>query len=194
VIPSLILGNLDEKRVEAKIDWAVRLQGAEDVRVLLARPKQADWGLRPADNASLSPGDTIIVYLAASFERYWAESFRTFVAEKSSFVEVNDEKANGLYQQTMVDVKPGKSVCQFYQETIDQFRQKNVQYIPDYGLGHGIGLSQEELPVLDDKDVTRFAEGMCFALRIAIRDQARGAVMMGNTLYLSEKGAEVLTT
>jgi hypothetical protein len=34
---------------------------------------------------------------------------------------------------------------------------------------------------------------MCFALRIAVEDQKSATVMMGNTIYLSEKGPEVLT-
>ena len=179
--------------MEAKIDWAVRLQGAEDVRILLARPKHADWALRPAEDASISAGDRIIIYLAASFERYWAEGIKTFIADPSSFTEVNDERSNELYQQLMAALKPGKSVSQFYKETMEAIRQKEVRYIPDYGLGHGIGLSPQELPFFDDEDTHRFAEGMCFVLRIAIQDQERGAIMTGNTICLSEMGPEVLT-
>jgi Xaa-Pro aminopeptidase len=193
IIPGMVLANRDERTMEAKIDWAVRLQGAEDVRILLARPKHADWALRPAENVSIPSGDRVIVYLAASFERYWAEGVRTFIAGNSGFSEVNDEKANELYQQIMVAVKPGKSVAQFYKETMDAIRQKEIGYVPDYGLGHGIGLSSQEPPFFDDKDTNRFAEGMCFVLRLAIRDQERGAIMTGNTICLSEAGTEVLT-
>ena len=193
VIPGMVLGKMNEMNMEAKIDWAVRLQGAEDVRVLLARPQQPDWAMRPAEEAFLSPGDTVIVYLAASFERYWAEGVRTFVAGDSGFSEVNDEKMNELYQHVLAAVKPEKSVSQFYKEVLEEFRRKDVKSIPDYGLGHGIGLNPEELPIFDDKDTNRFAEGMCFVLRLAIRDQERGAIMTGNTICLSEAGTEVLT-
>jgi Xaa-Pro aminopeptidase len=193
MIPCMALGKMDERNMEAKIDWAVRVQGAEDVRILLARPKRQGWAMRPAEKTSLSSNDTVIVYLAASFERYWAEGIKTFVVKKPSFAEVNDEKVNELYKQITAGVKPGKPVSQFYQEAMDEFRRKNVRYIPDYGLGHGIGLSPEELPVMGDKDPNRFAEGMCLVLRIAIEDQERGAVMIGNTICLSETDTEVLT-
>jgi Xaa-Pro aminopeptidase len=193
MIPGMALGKMDERNMEAKLDWAARVQGAEDVRILLARPKRQGWAMRSAEKTSLSPNDTVIAYLAASFERYWAEGIRTFVVKKPSLAEVNDEKANELYKQITAGLKPEKPVSQFYQEAMEEFRRKNVRYIPDYGLGHGIGLSPEEPPVMGDKDPNRLAEGMCLVLRIAIEDQERGAVMMGNTICLSEAGTEVLT-
>ena len=163
------------------------------MRVLLARPFQPKWALRPAEPSPLLPGESLIVYLAASFERYWAEGIRTFKVESSSFVQVNDEKSNDLFQQVVKDLKPGKPVSQFCREALDEIRNKGFRYIPDYGLGHGIGLSMDEDPVLDEKDGHRFSEGMCLAVRIAIADQERGAVMTGNTMYLTQAGAEVLT-
>jgi Xaa-Pro aminopeptidase len=193
-IPSMVWANRDERTMEAKIDWAARLQGAEDVRVLLGRPKQPDWALNPAGDTPISPGDSVIVYLAASFERYYAEGVRTFIAGNSGFSEVKDEKINEPYQKIMAAVKPGKSASQFFKETMNELRRKDVKYIPDYGLGHGIGLSLKELPFLDEKDTTQFPEGMCLVLRIGIRDQERGAIMTGNTLCLSEAGTEILTT
>jgi Xaa-Pro aminopeptidase len=190
----MVLADKNERTMEAKIDWTGRLQGAEDVRVLLARPKLADWALRPAKDAPIPPGDRIIVYLAASFERYWAEAVRTFIVADFGFSEVNDEKTNELYQEIIASVKPGKLASQFYKETMKAIRRKGFEYVSDYGLGHGIGLSSQELPLFDDKDTNPLAEGMSFVLRLAIRDREKGAIMTGNTVYLSEKGAEILTT
>jgi Xaa-Pro aminopeptidase len=189
----MALKRRNERDLEAKVDWALRLQGAEDARILLARPLRPDWTLRPSEDASISPGETIIVCLAASFERYWAESIRTFVAETSSFAEIKDEKANKLYRQIMAFLTPGKAVSQFYKETMDGFRGEDARTMPDYGLGHGIGLGLEEPPLLDEKDPNQLTEEMCLVLRIAIQDKERGALMTGNTVSLSSTGVEVLT-
>ncbi len=193
-IPGMVLADRNERTMEAKIDWAVRLQGAEDVRILLARPKPADWALRPAKDAALPTGDRVVVYLAASFERYWAEAVRTFIVADSGFSEVNGEKTKELFQEIIAAVKPGKLASQFYKETMKTIRRKGFEYVPDYGLGHGIGLSSQEFPLFDEKDATPFAEGMSFVLRLAVRDREEGAIMTGNTVCLSEKGAEILTT
>jgi Xaa-Pro aminopeptidase len=192
-IPGMVLASRDERTMEAKIDWAARLQGVEDVRVLLARPRQGDWALNPAGDTPIFPGDRVMVYLIASFERYYAEGVRTFVAGNSGFSGINDEKINKLYQQIMAAVKPGKSVSQFYKETMDAIRRNEAKHIPDYGLGNGIGLSLREAPFFNEKDANRFSKGMCFVLRLALQDQERGAIMIGNTICLSESGAEILT-
>jgi Xaa-Pro aminopeptidase len=192
-MPGMTTVGRNERQIEAKLDWAARVQGAEDVRILLAKPLKPNWALRPAEAAAVSPGDSLIVYLAASFERYWAEGIRTYRAEESSFVLANDDKTHELFQQLVAALKPGKPVSQFYRETMEELRRRNVRSIPGYGLGHGIGLSMEEAPVIDEKDANRFAEGMCLVLRMAAADQERGAVMTGNTIHLSQAGAEVLT-
>jgi Xaa-Pro aminopeptidase len=192
-IPGMALANRNERTMEAKIDWAARLQGAEDVRILLARPKHADWALNPAGDTSILPGDRVMVYLTTSFERYYAEGVRTFVTLNSGFSEIKDEKMNELYQQIVAGIRPGKSVSQFYEETMDMIRQKEAKYIRDYGLGNGIGLSLQEIPFFDEKDTNRFSKGMCFVLRLTLQDQERGAMMIGNTICLSESGVEILT-
>jgi Xaa-Pro aminopeptidase len=190
-IPSMVLTRMDERGLEAKIDWILRLQGVEDVRILLARPRGAAWTLRPAVEAPITAGETVIVYVAASFERYWSESIRTFVAEKRSLAKTDDEKAHELYQRVAAAMQPGKSTAQFYKEAVRHIGRNAAG--TRHGLANGIGLSLKEFPVITGKETDQLAEGMCFALRIAVDDQKSGTVMVGNTIYLSEKGPEVLT-
>jgi Xaa-Pro aminopeptidase len=193
VIPGMLLTQMDERSLEAKIDWTLRLQGAEDVRVLLAKPQDAAWALRPAAAAPISPGEAVIVYVAASFERYWAEGIRTFIAERTSLAEADDEKANELYQRVAAVMQPGKPTAQFYKDADKETGRNAVARTPIHGLANGIGLGLKEFPVISGKETGQLAEGMCFALRIAVQDQKMGALMTGNTIYLSEKGPEVLT-
>jgi Xaa-Pro aminopeptidase len=194
-IPGMVLTRMDERSLEAKIDWTLRLQGVEDVRILLARPqncpRDAAWTLRPAAEAPIAAGETVIVYLAASFERYWAEGISTFVVENRSVAKADDEKAHELYQRVVAVMQPGKSTAQFYKEAIKEIGRNAAG--TRHGLANGIGLSLKEFPVISGKETDELAEGMCFALRITVEEQKSGAVMMGNTIYLSEKGAEVLT-
>ncbi len=91
-IPGMVLSKMDERILEIKIDWVARIQGPDDVRILLGRPKEAGWALRPDGGSVLTNGDAIIVYLAVSFEQYWAEAARTFVVENGNFQEPRNEK------------------------------------------------------------------------------------------------------
>ena len=65
--------------------------------------------------------------------------------------------------------------------------------IPEYGLGQGIGLSLQESPLLTEEESGSLQEGMCIALRCAVKDKELGAIMIGETIYLSKNGPEVLT-
>ena len=192
-IPGMVLPKMDERSLEIKIDWAARIQGPDDVRILLGRPKEAGWALRPDGDSVLTNGDAIIVYLAVSFEQYWAEAARTFVVENGNLQETENEKAIGLYRQIAAAMKPGKPAAQFCREAIEEIRAKAGGYISDYGLGDGVGLSSSEAPFLDGKDTTPFSEGMCLSLRMTIPDEKTGSIMIGNTICLTDAGAEVIT-
>ncbi len=186
------MASTDERSFEIKIDWAARIQGPDDVRILLGRPNQAGWTLKPHGDAVLSNGDAMIVYLAVSFEQYWAEAAVTFVVENGNFVETQNAKASGLYRQLVAAIKPGKAAAEFYRESIARIRINAGGYTSDYGLGDGIGLSCREAPFLDGEDATPLSEGMCLSLRMAVPDEKNGAVMIGNTICLTAAGPELL--
>lgn len=186
--------NMNERIVASIMEKAAFMEGAEDFRMLLARPIKEKWSFRPAEDGQILIGDTIIVYLAVEFERYWSEGIRTFVAaDASSLVPTQSDNAYALYEGIMAGMKPGKAVSQFYKEIVNQIQKSPFDYIPEYGLGQGIGLSLHEFPVITDEDSNLLKEGMCLTLRLAIRDKEMGAVMIGNTIHLSKDGPEVLT-
>jgi len=193
LISNTVYPNMNERILEAGVDRSVYLEGAEDFRMLMAKPLEEKWAFRPAEDAQLSPGDTVIVYLAVEFERYWSEGIRTFVAEPHRLVQPELENAEAWYERIMAEMKPGKTLSQFYRETIGQLQKNNIDYIPDYGLGQGIGLGLQEFPIINGEDATELKEGMCLTLRLALRDREVGAIMMGHTICLSKDGIEVLT-
>lgn len=184
---------IEERMFEAMVNRETHYEGCEDFRMLIGKPLDSAWAFRPAEEAPLSRGETVIVYLSTQYERYWSEGIRTFVVEDSSLVEVQSEDLQSLYQQIMEGMKPGKEMSQFYKETLQAIRKSKVDLIQEYGFGRGIGLSAQEFPLISNKDETVLKEGMCFTLRLGIKDKDRGALFIGNTLCLSKKGPEVLT-
>jgi Xaa-Pro aminopeptidase len=186
-------GNLNERLLIAKVERIAYKDGAEDVRLLLGRPKDKDWSLRLPEDGQISDGDSLILYMAVESERYWAEAVRTFVVAGDSLVPAKAEIIDKVYTGIISQIKPGKSVSQFIKELMDALKQNQLDYIADYGLGQGVGLSLNELPALTNDNQAQFKDGMCLALRLIVKDKAMGAVMLGNTMYLSKGSAEVLT-
>jgi Xaa-Pro aminopeptidase len=192
-IEGMTPSNLNEKDLETMIDREMRLEGVEDVRILIGKPSEEGWAMRPAENTTIFDNDKIIVYLALSFERYWSEGIRTFFIEDGCYKKVSDESFNSLYNDILGEMLPSKTVSEFYKSALGKMREKNFIYISDYGLGQGIGLSLQESPIFSNINQTQMKSGMCFSVRIVAVGEGRSAIMIGNTILLNDDGMELLT-
>ena len=192
-LPDISFPDMNERAVEASIIREARFEGAEDVRVLFGRPQEPKWALRPPEEAFIERGIAVIVYLAVAYERYWSEGIRTFNTMENSFSFPDLKKAETLYGELTKRIKPGKAISQCYKEAVGEIQESGRDYIAEYGLGEGIGLSLNEWPILDKKATGNLEEGMCLTLRMCISDKNIGAVMTGNTFFTSKTGVEGLT-
>jgi len=192
-IAGVPLPEMDERGLEARLRREVRLEGAEDFRMLIAKPREERWAFRPAEEQKISPEETVILHLAVELERYWAEATRTFLLKGSSFVEPKFENISALYERITNALGSEKKASQFYKEAMAEMKKEGVVYISDYGLGQGIGLSPQEFPVISGKDHTVLREGMIFSIRMLIKDKDMGAIMIGNTIHLTKQGPKILT-
>ncbi len=185
--------NVSENFLEAEIRREVRFEGAEDFRMMIGRPGEKTWAFRPSEKALLLPGETAIIYLAVAFERYWSEGAYTYVAKDANLTKVSLDGINALYERLVNHIKPGKRSSQVYREAMEEIQRNNYEYIPDYGLGQGVGLSVKEYPSFTGGDDTSLRDGMCFSLRLLVKHGELGAVMIGHTLHLTKKGPILLT-
>jgi Xaa-Pro aminopeptidase len=188
------LPNMSEKMLVSTMDRAAFIDGAEDFRILVAKPKEGKWSFRSPEDGKISAGDTIIIYVALEFERYWSEGIRTFVVSgDSSLVLAKSENIMSLYKQILSSIKPGKSSSQLYKEIVGEMRNNHVDYMPEYGFGQGIGLALHELPMITEEERNQLKAGMCLTLHLAIKDKEMGAFMVGDTVAITKDGAQVLT-
>jgi Xaa-Pro aminopeptidase len=181
------------KLLEAALRREARLEGAEDFRMMIAYPSDKKWAFMPPEGRPIAAGDTVIINLSVEFERYWAEAVRTFSFRESRFTESRPELMNKLAADIRGCLQSGKSTSQFTKEAMEKIASSKQEYIPEYGLGMGIGLSPHEYPMLAQSDHTVLGAGMAFSFRLGFSDKALGAIMDGDTLLLSKKGYEILT-
>jgi Xaa-Pro aminopeptidase len=187
-----------ERAVEALLYRLGYLEGAEDVRILIARPRGERPGeknetLRPPEDITISLGDPVVVHLGIEFERYWAEGTRTYRAEGASLAESTPEGVRSLYGRITKGLVPGKTASGFYREALAKIKRSRMPFVTDYGLGGGIGLSCQEHPLLSADDDTVLKEGMTLSLSLAVTVPETGLTMLGDTVHLSGKEPEILT-
>jgi Xaa-Pro aminopeptidase len=184
---------MDEKELEAVIQRFVRNEGGEDCRVLFGRNRSGDWSLRPYEEAPLFSGESISIYVAVQWERYWSECVRTLQVGPAGLVSPPPGNAQAIYHNLLQGLKPGNTFGQFYQETLAQLKKGKAECLLGYGMGNGIGLDLQEFPRIAADEASPLKEGMCLGFHMAIKDPAQGTVMLGDTVCLSQEGLQRLT-
>ena len=178
------VGFSSERSIEATLIRDARLGGAEDVKVMLARPSEDD-GFRPAEEIPVADG-TIIVNLSVSLDRYWAQACRTFgtaagrvVAQPTPALDAEATRRLALLRQglTMADIAAMGPPT----------RRMNCTRC------HGIGLEAEEPPGLESRSSVVVAPGMCLVVRTALDDETYGPVERADTVIIGVSGVEVVT-
>ena len=184
--------SLNEHVVQAFLYREARYSGAEDVRALVGKKGERGWHLRPAEKRIIGEGETISLYLALEFERYWAEAARTFRVENGALAAA-DETLGKIYRESAEALKAGKTGAEVYRSIMQVLKAERLEALSDYGLGYGIGLALEEPPRIAEGDDTRLVEGMTVTLHLIVRDKDAGALMKGETLLVTGKVPVVLT-
>lgn len=183
----------DEKLLEAAVRREARLEGAEDFRMMIARPGEKSWSFRPPETRTILSDDRLLISLSVEFERYWAAAIRTFSFQGAAFTEVLSDDLQALSTGITAELKVGTRTSQFTQAALARIVASGRKFLPDYGLGQGIGLSPEEYPALARDDQATLRAGMTFSLHLGVHDPEFGAMMNGDTIYLSRQGCEILT-
>jgi Xaa-Pro aminopeptidase len=183
----------EEKVLEAAARREARLEGAEDFRMMIATPAEERWSFRPPGERALRSGTRMILYLSVEFERYWSEGFRTFDIKNSSFEEVHHQEVKALYENLQRTMTTGKKISHFHREALGMIKKCGFEALADHGVGQGIGLSPLEAPLISKGEQTILKPGMCFSLHLGVRNKETAAAVMGETVCLSRRGAEVLT-
>jgi Xaa-Pro aminopeptidase len=172
-----------EWRLVADVVRDARMQGAEDLRVLIARLREADWAFRPVEDVACRDGEVISVLLAASWERYWSESIRTFRVAGDRFMPLWPSECEARFRALVAPLTPGATTGGWARTALATLTPAESAAISPYGLGGSIGITPEEWPPLSVRDETPVARGMSFAVRVAF-ESPTGPVLHGETILV----------
>jgi Xaa-Pro aminopeptidase len=184
--------SLNEHSIQAFLYREARYEGAEDVRALVGKAVGENWYLGPAEKRPIDEGQTVSLYLALEFERYWAEAARTFRVENGSLVPA-DQVLEDVYRESSEIVKARQTGSEVYASIVQRLKSRGFEMLADYGLGYGVGLAPEEPPWIAETEGTRLTEGMTMALHLVVKNKDAGVLMKGETLLVTDAAPVVLT-
>jgi Xaa-Pro aminopeptidase len=173
----------DEARLAALVMREARMRGVEDIRLLIARTSEPDWAFRPAGDTAFAEGDMVSIHLGASWERYWSAAIRTYVVSADRLDLVWDDGLAERFQRLVAAATPGVTVVEWVRAAAATLSASERQSLDPYGLGHGIGVTPEESPVLAADSQAMIESGMCLVVR-AVLTGGRGLVVHGDTIVV----------
>ena len=182
-----------EYEIMAVVEREARRRGVEDFRSMIARSSEPQVGLRPAGAASLHTGETLLVTVAASYQRYWAELGRTFsVGVPSAELVKNHDLAKNIFRKLAESVKIGASAAaagDWLNEIPSAPARESLQA---YGLGNGLGLDLTEAPCLGRDETVKIQPGMALTLRVCLAGKECGHGLIAQPFLATQNGLQPL--
>jgi Xaa-Pro aminopeptidase len=188
-----------EYQMLAEVEREARRRGVEDFRLLLARSSAPKIGLRPAADSALQKGEAVLILIAASYQRYWAELGQTFCLGRPS------EKAAKYYEtaknvfQLLVDGVRASVQNATPTSFLPRLRQgggeisaATQESLLAYGLGNGVGLDLTEDPALQNGAEHSIKPGMVLTLRSCFTGEQAGSALISRPYVVTESGLEPL--
>ena len=160
-----------------------RMQGAEDIRIMIARPLDDGWTFRPPEDVAVREGETLSMTLCASWERYWSEATRTFVARGERFELAWDDEADARFRAMVAGARAGVAVGDWVASAQAAMTPAERRALESMGAGHGIGVTPEEAPALSAGSRVAIASGMCLVVRAAL-STGHGLALRSDTVVV----------
>jgi Xaa-Pro aminopeptidase len=177
-----------EYEIMAALDREARRRGVEDFRFMMARSSYPRVGLRPAGASPLEQGELLLISVAASYQRYWAELGRTFCLGKLPPEAAKSHSlANGIFRKLAAGgfAQPGDLLKEIPSSSA---RESALAY----GLGNGIGLELTEEPLLGKNGRVAIKPGMALTLRVCLHGSECGSALISQPFIATAQGLEPL--
>ena len=167
---------LTEMDLAAEVMRNARRAGAEDIRLMIGRPDRMGWTFQPPEQQRLDENATFALHLAVSWERYWWEVTRTYRVRAEEIERLWSDGLEQRYREFAAAFQPGVVGRDAVRRAQDILTPEEWQAVELFGVGHGIGITPEEAPVLSGRCDVTLRSGMCLVVRTALR--AGGALVV----------------
>ncbi len=187
-----------EREIAARIDYEFRLNGADgsafDTIVLFGKNSSLPHG-KPTDK-KLNRDDIILIDCGCIYEGYCSDLTRTFfcgVERDTQILDIYDTVLSAQLK-ALSTLGPGVKANDVDNVAREIISSKGFGDYFGHGLGHGVGLEIHELPRLNKDSDYILKEGNVVTVEPGIYIANKGGVRIEDTVLITSKGYERLTT
>lgn len=161
---------------------------------------EAAWGAyNISTDRVIREGDLVLIELDTQADGFWSDISRTFVVGKPDTKqrEVWDavRKAQEL---TIASLRVGAKISSVDEKARSVLREAGYAEQFLHHIGHGVGFAFHEMPYLDPAALVRtdyaIETGMVFAIEPGVYIEGWGGLRIEDNVYMTENGAEYLST
>ena len=148
-----------------------------------------------ASERILRPGDLVRFDIGCVYQGYWSDIARTAVVGSPSARQASYYAALRAGLAAEVDrVRPGMTAGELFDIAVNTVRAGGLTHYQRHHVGHAIGLSVYERPVITPDATTILQPGMVFCLETPYYELGWGGMMLEDTGVLTDTGFELFTS
>ncbi|NOX20731.1 MAG: aminopeptidase P family protein [Nitrospirae bacterium] len=187
-----------ERSIALRLEEAIKRLGSKRLPfdIIVASGENSALPHAGVTNRRLRAGDLVVIDWGAEADGYFSDMTRTFLlkgpdTEKKIKIYNIVLKAN---KRALKEAKPAMPAKELDARARDIIKEAGYGEFFGHGTGHGVGLDIHEAPRISflSKDVLK--EGMVFTIEPGIYLSGIGGVRIEDMVYLTSKGARVLTS
>ena len=195
-VRGMLRPGMTEKEVAWKLEQEMRVAGAEKLSfdiICAAGPAGAMSHAVPSDRPILA-GEPIVIDMGCNVDGYCSDLTRTLIIGEpdARFREIYDTVLRAQ-ERAEAEMQPGMSGKTVHEMAAAVIRDAGYGDRFGHGLGHGVGLSIHELPVLSPVSEHELLSGHVFSVEPGIYLPEWGGVRIEDLVVMGERGAVVLT-
>ncbi len=185
-----------ELEILADLEFALKREGVREMSfstVVLTGAKTASPHGNPGKD-KVKAGDLVLFDLGVVYEGYCSDITRTVAYKQIS--EQQKEVYNTVLKAQLAAIEAstiGTEVGKIDKAARSIITEHGYGEYFTHRIGHGLGIDIHEYPSMNASNKLALAEGMCYTIEPGIYIPNIGGVRIEDDIFMTKKGAEVLT-
>ncbi|OBH08184.1 hypothetical protein A5695_26380 [Mycobacterium sp. E1747] len=184
-----------ERDVARAVAAAMVARGGEPRFLVVTSGERSPFSGAIASERELQAGDLLRLDIGCQYEGYWSDIARTAVISGATDKQLSYYEAirEGLRVE-IEHTRAGVRADELFATAVDTVRASGIAHYERNHVGHAIGMSVYERPVIGPTATTALEAGMVLCLETPYYELGWGGMMVEDTGLVTDTGFEVWTT
>lgn len=196
-IKELIRPGIKERDIAIELEYRMLKNGADAIAfpIIVASGYRSALPHAKAGNRKLKLNDIVLIDFGCMFDGYRSDITRTFfIGKPSKLLQKAFNTVKVASKLAIEGLREGINAAEVAIEIDNYIKKAGFKDGLIHSLGHGIGLSIHELPVLNKYKEMRLMKNTVFTIEPGIYIFKKGGIRIENIVHIKKEDVQLLTT